>query len=233
MALPKLETPTYKIKVPSTGKMITYRPFLVKEEKLLLMMGEGKDQKQSSELVMKLLESCIETEIDLKTLTTFDLEYIFLNLRAKSVGEDVSIMVACEECDERCPVEINIEEDVYIDFGGKKISDIDFTVPITDSVGIEMKFPTIELLTDMNEDDSIGMIIKCMKSIYDENTVHSVSDYTDGEVKEFINSLSVRDIQKLQTFFDEMPKVKCKVKFTCPHCGHENELELEGLGNFF
>ena len=233
MALPKLETPTFKVKVPSTGKTIEYRPFLVKEEKLLLMMGEGTDQKQTSEIVAKLLESCIQTKIDIKTLTTFDLEYIFLNLRAKSVGEDVSIMIGCEECNEKCPVDVNIETDVYIDYGGKKISDIDFMVTITDSVGVEMKFPTIDLLTDLKEDDSVGMIIKCMKSIYDKDTVHSVTDYTDAEVREFINSLSVRDVQKLQTFFDEMPKVKCKIKFTCPHCGHENDFEIGGLSNFF
>ena len=232
MALPKLETPTFKVKVPSTGKMIEYRPFLVKEEKLLLMMGEGQNQKDSADIVKKLLGSCIISKIDIDSLTTFDLEFIFLHLRSKSVGEDISIMIECEECGKKCPVDINIETDVFI--SGKNVKDIDFNVPINNNVGIEMKFPTIDLLADAADDsDPMNLIIKCMKSIYDEETVHNIDDYTEGEVKEFINSLSVRDVQKLQRFFDDLPKVKCKVKFICPHCGHENELEVEGLGNFF
>ena len=230
MALPKLETPTYKVKIPSTGKQVTYRPFLVKEEKLLLMLGEGKDTKQAIDLVTQLLNSCVQTKIDVNELTTFDLEYLFLNLRAKSVGEEVSIMVPCDECKEKCPVDINLDEDVYIE--GKDIKDINFTIPLTETVGLEMKFPSVSALSTVDESDPMGIIIKCIKSIYDETTVHNLEDYTEDEVKEFVNSLGVRDVQKLQEFFEEVPKVKCKVKFTCPHCGHENEFSLEGLANF-
>ena len=232
MALPKLETPTYKLKVPSTGEAIEFRPFIVKEEKLLLMLNEDSKQRQKSDLIKKLLSSCITTEIDVSTLTTFDIEYIFLNLRSKSVGEEVEILVPCEDCGKSCPATVNLDTDIFID--GKDPKDIDFNIPLNATVGLEMKYPNIDILSDsFDEGNTTSMIIKCIKAIYDETTVHNVEDYTENEIKEFIESLSVRDIQKLQVFFEQLPKVKCKVKFTCPHCGHENEFNLEGLSNFF
>ena len=232
MTLPKLETPTFKLKVPSTGKTIEFRPFVVKEEKLLLMLGDEDKQRDKSDLIKKLLSSCILSNTKIEDLTTFDIEYIFINLRSKSVGEEVDVMLMCEECGEKCPVTINLDTDVFI--SGKKPKDVDFNIPINTSVGFEMQYPTVDVLSDsIDNNDTVGMIIKCIKGIYDETTVHKAEDYTEKEMREFVESLSIRDIKKLQTFFDELPKVKCRVKFTCPHCGHENETELEGIGNFF
>lgn len=227
MSLPKLETPTYKIKLPSTGKMVEFRPFLVKEEKLLLMMSEGKNTKETNALIKKLLKSCVLTDLDVEQLTTFDLEYLFISLRSKSVGEEVSLIVKCENCETQCPCEVNLDEDVFVQEGEK----IDFKIPISNNIGIEMRYPTINDISD--EMSPIELLSNCIKNIYDDSTVHDVSDYTNREIQEFVESLSMKDIQKIQKFFESLPKVKCKLNFTCQNCETENKLEVEGINNFF
>jgi len=230
MALPKIQTTTYKVKLPSTGKSIEYRPFLVKEEKMLMMLGETKDQQELARNVKNLLSNCIITDIDVDNLTTFDIEYLFLALRAKSVGEVVSLFIPCEKCEKKNPIDINLEKDVYVDMKKKQ----DFKIPITSDVGLIMKYPSMDMVGfDEEKSDSIDMIISCLESIYDSSTVHNVSDYTNEEVRDFIQSLSVRDIQKIQTFFENIPKVKCKSNFLCPHCKAQNDTDIEGLSNFF
>lgn len=231
MALPIVKTATYKTKLPSTGKVIEYRPFLVKEEKILLMLGETKDQKELSRNIKNLLSSCIITDIDVETLTTFDIEYLFLVLRAKSVGEEVSLFIPCQECQKKTPVDVNLEKDIFVDNQKKKT---DFKIPISSNVGLVMKYPNIEMVEmDDKETDSIDMIIACLDSIYDESTVHNLNDYTKEEIREFIQSLSVKDMQKVQQFFETLPKVKCSLDFMCQSCKAQNKFELEGLSNFF
>jgi len=228
MSLPKLETPTYKTKIPSTDKLIEFRPFLVKEEKLLLMASEGKN-KDSNEIAKRLLKSCILTEINIEDLTTFDVEFLFLELRSKSVGAEVSLMIGCEKCSEKSSVEINLEEDVYVE---GKLKDIEMKIPVSNTVGIEMKCPTIDDL-DGTSNEPIDMIMSCIKSVYDDKSVYNVSDYTKKELREFVDSLSMKDIQKIQNFFESLPKVKCKTKFKCASCGTDNNFDIEGLSNFF
>ena len=231
MALPKLETPTYKLKLPSNNKTITYRPFLVKEEKLLMMSGDGKDTKEMMLTMKRLLESCITSDVNIDEFTTFDVEYIFLALRSKSVGECVDILVPCSECGEKVPAEINLEKDIFIENKGKIK---DFKIALSSDIGVELKYPTLSGVTNTeNDEDPIELIISCIKSIYDDKTVHNLEDYTHKEVREFVEALSMKDLQKLQDFFTNMPKVKCKVNFLCPKCGHQNEQELEGISNFF
>lgn len=232
MSLPKLDTPTYKLKLPSTGKSITYRPFLVKEEKLLLMTKETKNPKDVVDTLRKLVTSCVLDTIDFDALTPFDIEYLFLNFRSKSVGEEVDLMIPCEKCSVKSQVGINLDEDVFIENQGKKV---DFKVPLTNTVGLIMKYPNMEsfLSSGSKEEDALSVIISSIESIYDDKTVHKVSDYTEKEVREFIGSLGMKEMQKVQNFFADMPKVKCKVEFVCQGCSSENSFSIEGINNFF
>lgn len=232
MSLPKLDTPTYKLKLPSTGKTINYRPFLVKEEKLLLMSKEAKNPKEIVETLRKLVTSCVLDTIEFDSLTPFDIEYLFLNFRSKSVGEEVELMIPCEKCSNKCAVSVNLDEDIFIENKEKKV---DFKIPLTSTVGLIMKYPSMEsfLSTGGKEEDSLDVLASSIESIYDEKTVHNITDYTPKEVKEFLGSLGMKEMQKIQNFFASMPKVKCKVEFHCQGCSSDNTFNIEGINNFF
>jgi hypothetical protein len=229
MALPKLSTPTHTLKIPSTGKTVTYRPFLVKEEKLLMMAKEGGDTSQMVDTLKKLVSACVETKIDIDSLTTYDIEYIFLMLRAKSVGEEVEILVTCEHCDAKKPMTLIIGEDIKLSEDKK----IDSKIPLTSEVGVILKHPTVDAISKVNTEDSMDVLVSCIESIYDSTTVHNVKDYPKQEVMDFVGALNVKELQKLQDFFDGMPKVKCDLTWVCEECGEENRLVIEGLSNFF
>jgi len=232
MSLPKLDTPTYKLKLPSTGKTINYRPFLVKEEKLLLMSKEAKNPKEIVETLRKLVTSCVLDTIDFDTLTPFDIEYLFLNFRSKSVGEEVELMIPCEKCSVKNAVSINLDEDVFIENSGKKV---DFKVPLTNTVGLIMKYPSMESFVSAGtkDEDALDVLVSSIESIYDDKTVHKITDYTPKEVKEFVSSLGMKEMQKVQNFFAAMPKVKCKIEFKCQGCSCDNSFNIEGINNFF
>lgn len=229
MALPKLETPTYKLKLPSTGKTISYRPFLVKEEKLLLMTKESKDVKEMMNMITRLIETCLVDEIDVSSLTSYDVEYIFLMLRSKSVGEDVEISIKCESCQKPFPFTINLEKDIHVEKPKKKI---DNKIPLTDTVGVIVKEPTVSMLSKVDQNNPIDVLIGCIDAIYDEKTVHKVEDYSKSEVREFVEALNMKEIQKVQEFFENTPKLICDVEFNCS-CGQKNNLKLQGLSDFF
>ncbi len=231
MSLPKLSTPTYKLKIPSSGKTITYRPFLVKEEKLLLMSKESKNPKEIVDTLRNLVTSCVTEQIDFDSLTSFDVEYMFLNFRSKSVGEEVELMIPCDQCEKKNPVSVNLDEDIFVENQDKKI---EFKIPLTNTVGLIMKYPSMDsFVTGSMDNDSLGVIISSIEAIYDETTVHKINDYTQKEVRDFISSLSMKDIQKIQNFFNSMPKIKCKVEFKCQECQKDNSFNIEGINNFF
>lgn len=231
MSLPTLSTPTFELKIPSSGKVVTFRPFLVKEEKLLLMAKESKNPKEISTTVRKLIGNCVLDPLEFETLTPFDVEYMFLNFRSKSVGEEVELMVPCDSCETKNPVSINIDSDVFIHNQDKKI---EFKIPLSTTVGMVMKFPSMEAFIKGSMDqDTPSLIMSSIESIYDDKTVHNVKDYTEKEVRDFISLLSMKDLQKVHAFFDEIPKVKCNVNFTCSNCAKENTLAIEGINNFF
>jgi hypothetical protein len=229
MALPKLETPTYKLKIPSTGKTVTYRPFLVKEEKLLLMTKESQNTKETMDMVQRLIETCLMDDIDVSSLTPYDIEYIFLMLRSKSIGEEVEFSIKCESCESSSPVMVNLENDIKIEKPKKKISN---KVSITNNVGVILKEPSMKTLSNVNPEDSIGVLISCIESIYDDKTVHRIEDYDISEVREFIEALNMKELGKLQQFFENTTKLTCEIRFVCS-CGHENKLRIEGLSDFF
>lgn len=228
MALPKLETPTYTLKLPSTGKTISYRPFLVKEEKLLLMAKEGNSSKQTFDCLKKLIEVCVEDDISVEDMTSYDVEYIFLMLRSKSIGEEVEVLLACEECDVKHPTSINIESEIKLISG----VEVDPKIALTSDVGVILKHPSMGTLTKTNTDDPVDVLISCIESIYDSTTVHKVSDYPKNEIKEFVDSLSMKEVEKIQTFFESMPKLRYETTYKCT-CGHENKATLEGISDFF
>lgn len=227
MALPKLDTPTFKLQVPSTGKTVSYRPFLVKEEKILLMARESKNTNEVIETLKKLVSACVD-DTDPNKLTTYDLEYIFMMLRSKSIGEELEIGIKCEECGEMVPVSINIEEDIQI-----TKTEMDSKIQLTPTVGVILRHPTVEIVSGLNTEDPMEVLMGCMESIYDDTTVHNLQEYSKKEIKDFVDALSIKEVQKIQDYFEAMPKLTCDVKFTCPSCGHENTVRVEGLSNFF
>ena len=232
MALPLLVTPEFTTAIPSTGKEIRYRPFLVKEEKILLMAMEGKDQKEISNAVMKLLENCIVSkDVQVTKLTTFDIEYLFLKLRGKSVGEVVELNLGHmnnNKCEEKTPIQLNLDE---IKVTGK-ISD--GKIMITKDVGVKMRYPSLKDIigTDLEDDESgYNLVQKCVEYVFDKDEVYS--DFSEKEMKDWIESLGQEQFKKMADFLQKMPKLSHKVKWKCKACGEEESLTLEGLQSFF
>lgn len=215
--------------------MLTFRPFLVKEEKLLLMMGEDASQKERFEMVRNLLKTCIQTEFDFANLTTFDVEYMFIQLRSKSVGQDVNLFMKCNHCGERCPVIVDLDKDISIENLSQVKTKGKFTVNITNTVGVTLKYPSFDQLSDLDAEQSETktVLLKCIDSIFDDKTVYNPSDYTEKELDDFLGNLSMKDLLKIKEFFDKMPKVKCNLDFLCSSCNKENKSNIDGIMNFF
>jgi uncharacterized protein (UPF0179 family) len=240
MALPKLDVPIYELTLHSTGKKISYRPFLVKEEKILLMAMEGGDEKEITTAIKQVINNCIlNDEIDVETLPLFDIEYILLNLRARSMGDVVKIAYERKDCpEEKCkPVEIEVNvNEIEI----KKDPSHDPKIQLTNDVGVIMKYPDMVMMTkysggfeDQGAEQAFDLIIKSIESVYDEDNVYSKSDYTPKELKEFVEGFSQEQFSKIEEFFNTMPKMYKDVDFNCTKCGYKEEIRLEGLAGFF
>lgn len=231
MALPKLSTPEFKTKIPSTGQEITYRPFLVKEEKILLMAMEGNDQKEITNSIMNLLSGCILDEVDVRKLATFDIEYIFLKLRGKSVGEVIQFKtghVKETECKHRSDGVINIDDIVPI--GEIK----DPVIMLTDEVGVKVHYPSLADLDGINATNETGLIqvlTRCIDQVFDKDEVYT--DFSEAEISDWVDGLDQQQFKKLADFFNNMPKLSYTYKWTCKECGEEDQMELEGLQSFF
>lgn len=238
MALPQLNTVKYDMVIPSTGKQIKYRPFVVREEKVLLTSLESGDAQQITNAMRDIVEVCTFKEVDIKSLAMFDLEYIFLKLRAKSVGENADITVRCtnEECEHMNPVQVNLDSVELV--GDPKA---EATIALTDEVGVSLKYPTVKRLEEIMKgqtaenqlDVVIGMIAASIDSIYDASAVYPAVDSTPVELIDFIDSLNKEQFGKIQEFFDHFPKLKEDISFTCEKCGTHSDVSLEGLNDFF
>tara|TARA_B100000035_G_scaffold263812_1_gene235628 strand:- start:292 stop:1014 length:723 start_codon:yes stop_codon:yes gene_type:complete len=238
MALPQLNTVNYDLVIPSTGQQIKYRPFVVREEKVLLTALESGDAQQITNGMRDIVKVCTFNEVDIKQLAMYDLEYIFLKLRAKSVGEKATLLMKCQEdeCGHETPVEVNLDEVELV--GDPKAQD---TISITDKVGISFKFPTVGRMEEVmkgldaktNIDVVLGMMVASIESIYDEEKVYPSVDSTPKELLDFIESLSKQQFETVQSFFDKFPKLKKEIKWVCEKCGKENSVVLEGLNDFF
>ena len=238
MPLPKIATPTYELELPSTGKTLQYRPFLVKEEKLLVLALESEDTKQITTAIKTVLKSCIITKgIKVETLPTFDIEFLFLNIRGKSVGEEVEVnIIAPDDGVTEIPVKINLDE-IRI----TENEDHNNKIKLDDNLLMEMKYPSLEQFIksnfDFNEqtnmDQSFDLIGNCIDKIYNEEEVWSTADCTKKEVKEFLEGMNSMQFKEVEKFFETMPKLSHTLNVTNPRTKVESEVVLEGLASFF
>ena len=235
MALPKLNvTPKFELTVPSSGKKHKFRPYLVKEEKILLLAFESKDIGQITEAMVEVIDSCAESNLGIKNLSTFDVEYLFTQIRSKSVGEVVTLNLACTHCEKENEVKVNLE-DIKVDM--PKISNV---IKLTNEISVEMKWPSYndvmneELATEeLTTEAMFDIVIKCIAAILTEEERYNLEDSTKEEIVEFLESLTSGQFQELAKFMSNMPKMKADVNYVCSGCGESNKLELEGMADFF
>ena len=234
MALPVLNNPNYEMELPSTGEKIEYRPFLVKEQKILMMAMESEDVSAQSKAVVDIIKNCTFGAINdkVETLPTFDIEYMFLQIRSKSVGETVELIITCQDDGEtKVPVNINLE-----DINVVKTEGHDTTIMITDKIGLTMRYPTMKQLMsyDMSKittmEGTFKVINDCLENVFDENEVYE--EMNSKELQEFIEQMTTEQFQKVREFFNTMPKLKHTLKVKNPNTGVENEVVLEGMQSF-
>ena len=236
MALPQVALPTYELKIPSTGKTVKFRPFVVKEEKLLLLALESKNQKNIEDAVKQLLKGCIQSRIKIDNLPIFDLEFIFLQIRAVSVGEIIEMNVTCKDDNEtRVKYNLNLAE-VQVKFPEGHSNKIE----LSDKMGIIMKYPSMNefvknsiIGSEMNAGDILDVVSNCIDQIYDGEDVYDSSTTTKKEFVEFLENLTNNQFEKLQKFFETAPSLSHTFSVTNPNTGKESEFVIEGLANFF
>ena len=238
MPLPRIATPTYELELPSSGKSIQYRPFLVKEEKVLVIALESEDTKQITTAIKNVIRNCVLTKgIKVESLPTFDIEYLFLNIRGKSVGEELEVNIICPDDEEtQVPVTINLD-----DIKVQKNEDHTNKVKLDATLMMEMKYPSLDQFIKNNfdfkdqnaMDQSFELIASCIDKIYSEEEVWATEDCTKKELNEFLESMNSSQFKDIEKFFETMPKLSHKVKVTNPKTKVENEVVLEGLASFF
>ena len=236
MALPKLNTPTYELEVPSTDEKIKYRPFLVKEEKILLMAMESKDNAQIINAVKDIVKSCTFDKVDVSTMPMFDMEYIFLNIRAKSVGEISKLKILCPD-DKKTYASVDLDlTKVEVQVGDDHTNKIE----LTDDMGLIMTYPTIDSFLDsgietITANNMLDIIGSCVLQIYEKNgeKVYQGKDQTKKELTEFIEQMNSGQFRKVQSFFDTMPKLKHTIKVKNPKTKKSSDVTLTGLNDFF
>ena len=236
MALPKLGYPTYELELPSTGKTIKYRPFLVKEEKVLLLALESKDEKQVIGAVKDLIKNCVITRLKVDTLPSFDLEYLFLKIRGASIGENITLTVTCLD-DNETQVEANINIDEVEVF---KPEGHDKKIMFDDKTGIVMRYPSMKEFVDreflqkeMKTEDVYGFIADSIDQIFDDEEVYDSSTTTKKEFRTFVDSLTTKQFEKIQKFYETSPKLSHTFKVVNPKTGKESSYTIEGLQSFF
>ena len=238
MPLPTIATPTYELELPSTGKKIKYRPFLVKEEKLLVLALETENTKDISTAIKTVLKNCIQSRgVKVENLPTFDIEFLFLNIRGKSVGEEVEVnLIAPDDEETQVPVTINLD-DIQI----QKTEEHTNKVKLDDALTMEMKYPSLDqfiksnfdFTEEVNMDQSFDLIASCIDKIYNEEEVWSTADCTKKEVKEFLEQMNSMQFKEIEKFFETMLKFSHSVTFTNPKTKVESTVVLEGLSSFF
>tara|TARA_B100000287_G_scaffold13648_1_gene13810 strand:- start:975 stop:1688 length:714 start_codon:yes stop_codon:yes gene_type:complete len=236
MALPQIALPTYELELPSNGKKVKYRPFVVKEEKLLLLALDSKDDKEIERAIKNLLKSCIQSRIKVDDLPIFDLEYLFLNIRAVSVGEDIEMNITCRD-DEKTQVKYNFniaEVRIYRPEGHTN------KIKLSDEMGLVMKYPGFDQFvsgsivgSDVTPEGVIEVIADCIDQIYDGEDVYDSTTTTRKEFIQFVEGLTNKQFEDVQDFFESAPRLEHRFKITNPNTGIENEYVIRGLQNFF
>ena len=240
MPLPKIATPSYELELPSTGKTIQYRPFLVKEEKLLVIALESEDTKQITNAIKAVIKSCVLTKgVKVEALPTFDIEFLFLNIRGKSVGEDIDLKLICPD-DEKTEVSVSINLD---DIKVQKPEGHSKQIKLDDNLMMELKYPSLNEFIknnfDPNDksknpmDQSFDLIGSCIDKIYNEDEVWAADDCSKKEINEFLDSMNSNQFKEVEKFFETMPKLSHTVKVYNPTTKIESDVVLEGLASFF
>lgn len=234
MALPKMSVPRYKVELPSSGEKLNMRPYLVKEEKVLMVALESQDPEQITAAVRSIISDCYNIE-NMDSLTVFDIEMLFLQLRAKSVGEKMEVQIKCTECEKMNPIAIDID-DIKVSKSNLETSII---LDKENGVGVQMKYPSLELINGIEPEkfNSIegvmDLIIDCIDSIFDNDNVYNLKNESREEIENFIESLNTEQFKKIQAFFQDSPAVSYERKIKCGHCGSDQEIKLKGLNSFF
>ena len=238
MPLPRIVTPTYELELPSTEQTIKFRPFLVKEEKLLVIALESEDTKQITNAIKTVIKNCIETKgIKVETLPTFDIEYLFLNIRAKSVGEEIDVNIICPD-DEETSVSVKINVD---DIKVQTNEDHTNRIKLDDTLMMEMKYPSLEQFIKNNFDisnnsaidQSFELVASCVNKIYNEDEVWAAADVTKKELMDFLDQMNTAQFKQIEKFFETMPKLSHTIKVKNPNTEVESDVVLEGLSSFF
>jgi hypothetical protein len=241
--LPKIDVPVYTIKLLSSGKTLQYRPFTVKEEKLFLMASESEEMDTIVDTIKQVINNCVLDECDVNDLPMFDIEHIFLNIRARSIGENINLRYNCNniiskegEEDKKCNNIVSIDLNI-LEVKPEKEEGHTNKIEITDSLGLVMSYPSINILKEFNmenQSDSImDMTVSCIDYIYDKDSIYYAKDTPKQELVDFLESMQSKDLEKIRNFFDTMPKMKKTIHFKCDKCEHEEDIELEGIQNFF
>ena len=236
MSLPKINTLEYQLNIPSTDEEITYRPFLVKEEKLLLISQETGDEKAQYVAIQKLIKNCVEQELAVEKLPMFDLEYIFLNIRAKSVGEIANLKIICPD-DEKTTVDVEVDlTKINVEMDEAHNA----RIQLTDDIGVLMSYPTMDLVEEHAVTDSpnptqqlFKLVAECIYQIWEGEEVHDATDYSYKEKVEFLDSLSHEQFEKIQQFFETMPTLKHEIEVTNPKTKVKSTVTLRGIQSFF
>jgi len=238
MPLPTISTPTYELTLPSSNRKIKYRPFLVKEEKILILAMESQDTKQIARAVKDVISKCILSKgIKVDRLSTFDIEYLFLNIRGKSVGEQIEVMVTCPDDEKtQVPMSINIDS-----IKVEKSKDHKTDIKLDEQFTLKMRYPSLNefiknnfaTTTEMNVDDTFDLIASCIDQVYSEEESWASADCTKKELSTFLEQLDSKQFKAIEKFFETMPKLSHTVKVTNPNTKKECEIVLEGLQNFF
>ena len=239
MPLPTISTPTYELTLPSSNRKIKYRPFLVKEEKILILAMESQDSKQIARAVKDVIAKCILSKgIKVEKLATFDIEYLFLNIRGKSVGEQIEVMVTCpDDGKTQVPTLINIDS-----IKVQKSDEHETDIKLDDTYTLRMKYPSLNEfiksnfaggVDDMNVDDTFDLIASCIEQVYSEEESWSSADCTKKELNDFLEQLDSKQFKNIEKFFETMPKLSHTVTVINPNTKKENKIVLEGLQNFF
>tara|TARA_B100000035_G_scaffold247224_1_gene215910 strand:+ start:1686 stop:2390 length:705 start_codon:yes stop_codon:yes gene_type:complete len=232
MALPKLNAPSYEMKIPSTGETVKFRPFLVKEQKMLMIAQESKDPNMMANTMCDLIESCVEGMKDVHLMPTFDIEFMFLQLRTVSVGSEIELEMLCKD-DGETKVLVTIKlEDIKV----SELPNHKKEIMITDKIGMTFKYPTMVDIAKYGKegvsavDTTFGVIQDCLVNIFDENEVYD--EMNQKELQEFIEQMTTDQFEEVQNFFDTMPKLRHTVEFKNPNTGVNNKVHLEGMQTF-
>lgn len=238
MALPKIDLPTYKLQLKTSDKEIRFRPFVVKEEKLLMMAVESNEFSGIMDAIKQVINNCVIDEIDIDDLPLFELEHLFLNIRARSVGESVELSYVCQNIvdNKKCGGEMMVGVDLLkVDLESPKIDPV---LRLTDNIGIKLKFPTIEVSRTISNnsgeiDIATKIIEQCTEYLFDDQQVYKVDEMQPGEFVEFIENLTQSQFEKIKSFFENLPSIKFDTSVKCGRCGKQHDIHLEGILDFF